>query len=122
MKLNKLAGATEDILNMDAGLLARRLTSNAASNPQLRQILKNIDTALKGKTFVNLENLQDVYNVFDKYYDIAAKTGFKGQIKSAIDSSGGIIDRAFGALKEVAGETPAVRQKAIDDLLKSLLD
>lgn len=118
----------EDLLEMSAGNLARRLTSNAKSNPELRQILRNIDNILKegtkkGETLLNLENLQDVYNVLDKYYDIAPKTGFKGQIKSAISSPtiSGKINEAIGAVAELAGETPAVRQKAIEKLLEELL-
>jgi len=40
MRLNKLAGASDDLLNMKAGLIARRLTSNAVSNPEIRFLLK----------------------------------------------------------------------------------
>lgn len=118
----------DDLLEMSAGNLARRLTSNAKSNPELRQILRNIDNILKegskkGETLLNLENLQDIYNVLDKYYDIAPKTGFKGQIKSAIGSPtiSGKVNEAIGAVAELAGETPAVRQKAIEKLLEELL-
>jgi hypothetical protein len=118
----KGVGIDEDILDMSAGLLARRLTSLAPSNPQLRQILRNIDTILKTDGSSNLENLQNVYNILDKYYDIAAKTGFQGQIKSAIEkSSGGALGRIVGVVEKYAGETPAVRQKAIEDLLEEIL-
>ena len=33
----------EDILDMSAGLLARRLTSNSASNPKIRLLLRQLD-------------------------------------------------------------------------------
>lgn len=121
--LKGVSGADEDIRNMSAGLLARRLTSNAPSNPQVRAILRSLDDALKnsGQTFTSIENLQDVYNILDRYYDIAAKTGFKGQIEGAIKPSGGFIDRALGAVSELTGQTPAVRQKALEKLLQDIL-
>lgn len=122
--MKNVAGADEDILDMSAGLLARRLTSNAASNPQLRSILRALDeaTAKAGKTELSVETLQDFYNILDKYYDIAAKTGFKGQIKSAVEGSGGIVNRVIQKIQGLAGETPAVRQKALEDLLNEILE
>lgn len=119
-KMLKSSGIVdEDILDMAAGLLARRLTSNAPSNPQLRQILKNVSNLVGD---VDLENMQDIYNILDKYYDIAAKTGFQGQVKSAVEKSGsGLVDRISGAVQSLAGETPAVRTKAIEDLFDEIL-
>lgn len=122
-----VSGADEDILDMASGLLARRLTSYAPSNPQIRNILRSIDNALKaakvkGETLVNTENLQDIYNVLDRYYDITAKTSYKGQTRAAIESvPGSLTETAFRGLKSVAGETPAVRQKALEQLLDSIL-
>lgn len=75
--MKSLPDATEDILDMKAGLLARRLTSNAQSNPQIRQMLRNLDKATGGKTADSVEAMQDLYNILDKYYNIAGKTGFK---------------------------------------------
>lgn len=117
-----VAGADEDILDMSAGLLARRITSNAPSNPQLRNILRSLDEAIPGgATEMSVETLQDFYNILDKYYDIAAKTGFKGQIKSAIESPSGISSKIVQKVGELTGETPAVRQKAIEDILNEIL-
>lgn len=110
----------EDILNMSAGLLARRLTSNSISQGQIKAVLNSIDTALAnaGKTGVNVEKLQELYNIFNTYYEISSKTGFQGQIKGAEIS----VNQAVGtAIKEVAGETQAVRQKALENLLKEVL-
>lgn len=111
----------EDVLNLSAGLLARRLTSNAASNPQIRMVLKALDdaTKVKGKSLTESQDLIDAYNVISKYYDVAPKTGFKGQIESAIPQ-GGVGEAVIGAAKQVAGKTPAVRQKALNDLLEEL--
>jgi hypothetical protein len=110
--------ATDDVLDLSAGLLARRLTSNAASNPRIREALRMLDSATtaKGTAKLSTENLMDLYNVLGKYYDIAAKTGFKGQIESVA----GPLETAMSAIKGVAGSTPAVRQKALENLLKEL--
>lgn len=116
-------GADEDILNLKAGNLARRLTSNVQSRAELKTILRDMDNALKtkGKTLVNLETLQDLYNVLDKYYDIAPKTGFKGQIKAGIESVDSLQGAILQKVKGFAGETPAVRQKALENLLDDIL-
>jgi hypothetical protein len=123
-KIMRATGADDDILDMSAGLLARRLTSNASSNPQLRQILRNIDEVLtsKGLATSNVEGLQDIFNILNKYYDISAPTGFQGQIKSAIPkSSGDLMSRAYDAATALTKETPAVRKKALEDFLDDLL-
>lgn len=121
--MKSIPGAEEDVLDMSAGLLARRLTSNAPSNPQIRNILKAMDEAAgaTGKSQISTEVLQDFYNILDKYYDIAGKTGFKGQIKSAIEGTGGVANRIAREVSSLAGETPAVRQKALEDILKEIL-
>src|SRR3990167_865580 len=81
-KMMKVAGEADDVLDMSAGLLARRLTSLAQSNPQIKAILNAMDNATKkaGKTRLSVESLQDFYNVLEKYYPgIVQKTGFQGQ-------------------------------------------
>ena len=114
--------ATEDVLDMQAGLLARRLTSHAVSNPKVRAILRAMDeaTITKGKSQVSVENLQDFYNILNKYYDIAGKTSFQGQTKLGIEKAQGVGELVIGKARELAGETPAVRQKAFEDMLEEL--
>lgn len=117
-KFMRSAGyADEDILNMSAGLLARRLTSNAVSNPQIKNILRAMDkVAVKGKTLPNVEMLQTLYNLLDKYYDIAGKTTLQGQTSSAIGKSG-IKDFISQSVSDMAGRTPAVQRKALEEAL-----
>jgi hypothetical protein len=118
--MKNVAGADEDILDMSAGLLARRLTSNAGSNPQLRQILRNLDNAtkVKGKTSLNIENLQDFYNVLEKYYpEITSKTSLKGQVEGAIESVGGIGDLAVKVGEKIIGRSDAVKRKVLRDAI-----
>lgn len=112
--------ASEDILEMNAGLLARRLTSNAQSGVQVKEILRSLDQALKGSYGVSTEKLQDFYNLLSRYYDISSPTGFKGQIEGAIKNSDTIFGKATEVLSEVTGVTPEVRQQAIENLFKDI--
>lgn len=121
-KYIKDTGASEDILDMSGGLLARRLTSLAKSNPEIRSVLRSMDEALatKGKTLLNLEKLQDFYNILERYYDVAPKTGFQSQVRSGVEKATGFMDAVTKPIKEFAGETPAVRQKALEGLLQDI--
>lgn len=112
--------STDDILNMSAGLLARRITSAAASNPQVRQLLKKLDDAVPGGTTKeSVTQLQDLYNILNKYYDIAPKTGFQNLVKEGVGASDTLTGMAKETIKNVAGRSNAVRQKALEDLLDS---
>ena len=119
----KYPDATEDILEMNAGLLARRLTSTSISQGEIRNILGALDkaTKAKGTLLETTENLQKLYNILGKYYDIAPKTGFQGQTKAALEGSTGAFSYIAGKAKALGGETTAVRQKAIDSVLKDAL-
>jgi len=123
--MKAIPGATEDILDMNAGLLARRITSTSMSQGQIEMILKAMDsaTAVKGTLNETTKGLQDLYNVLGKYYDIAPKTGFQGQIKAGMESSNifYIMDSIRNAVKSVVGKTTAVRQKAIEDAIADAL-
>lgn len=114
--------ADEDILEMQAGLLAQRLTSLSQSNPQLRMILAAMDEAMPGgSTKVSLEAMQDFYNILNKYYDIQPRTGFEGKVTSGVERATGLGEMVTGKLKEFAGETPAVRRQALEGMLEELL-
>jgi len=117
-----LEGADEDILEMSAGLLARRLASNSATNPRLQLILRNLDNAtkVKGKSSLQTKELIDFYNILEKYYDIAPKAGFQGQITAGIEKAGNLQGVIMDKLKDVAGRSNPVRQKALEDLLEEL--
>lgn len=121
--MKSVPGVTEDILDMNAGLLARRLTSTSLSQGQVRTILNAMDnvTKIKGTTAKTTQALQDLYNILGKYYDIAPKTGFQGQVKAGVESASGIKELVTNAVRGVAGETTAVRQKALEEVLKEVL-
>lgn len=122
--LRNTDGLDEDLLSQKAGTLARRLTSNAASRTDLKQILRNLDAATEvpGKTQISLESLQDAYNILGKYYDVAAKTGLRGQVRSGIEDATGVRDALMKAVGDVAGKTDAVRQAAFEKALREALE
>ena len=88
---------------------------------QLRAKFQTALNATKGQSRISVENLQDFYNILNKYYDIAGKTSFQGQIKLAGEGGTNILDIAGKALKATAGQTPAVRQKALERILEEAL-
>lgn len=108
----------EDILDMNAGLLARRLTSTSMSQGEIRRILDAMDET--GALRESTEASQKLYNILGKYYDIAPKTGFQNQVRAGIESAGGVSEAIMSTVKGLAGETPAVRQKALEDLLNEI--
>ena len=59
--------------------------------------------------------MQNMYNILNKYYDIAPRTGFQNLTKEGVSASPlGMIKET---LTDVAGKSNAVRQKALEDLL-----
>lgn len=106
--------------NLSAGILARRITSTAPSNAQIRALLRSLDKAGRAKSnvFEQSEQLQDLYNLLNKYYDIAPKTGYQALTKEA--TSRGVIDAISETTAEIAGKTEATRRKAIEDLLNEI--
>lgn len=111
----------ENIANLSAGLIARRLTSASQSNPTVRSVLKALDNATKitGKSRISTETLQDVYNILNKYYDIAPKTGFQNLVKEGVSNTG-VIGKVSEAVGSLVGKTNAVRQKALENLLNDI--
>lgn len=121
--LKNADGLDTDLLSEKAGIIARRITSAAASNPEIKQVLRNLDsfTSTGGKTLGKIENLQDLYNVLNKYYDIAPKTGFQNLVKEGTAEATGLYDEVASKIKGFAGATNATRQKALEDYLGELL-
>lgn len=118
-------GAAEDVLDAKAGLLARRLTSNVASAPELRRILDEIGSQLAKRgqdvSDVDLNKLQDFYNALNRYYDITKDTTFEGLIKSGVNatdlSKSGLIQKGVDAVFKNTYVTRDTQQAAIKELL-----
>lgn len=123
-KLKTLDPNVEDLSdsNLSAGILARRITSTASSNPEIRKLLKTLDSVgtTKGSSFEKTMQLQDMYNILNKYYDIAPKTGFQNLVKEGVAGGDSIVGMLKETAKNVAGKSNAVRQKALEDLLDEL--
>lgn len=113
------SGMDEDVLNMKASNLARRLTSKASTKADVEYVLKLLDDAVpeKGVSFVSTRELQNFYNLLDKYYDIAGDTSFQGQITRGVEKIPGVMDVITEAAGKAVGRTSAVQRKALDDLL-----
>lgn len=119
-----VAGADVDILDEAAGKLARRLTSNAPSAPEIRQLIRDTEKILseKGVKFdVSVDSMQNFLNMLNRYYDIAAETGLAGQVKLGIGeiptTMTGLITTGIKKAAEPFLQTKAVQQKAFEDLL-----
>lgn len=112
----------EDILNLKAGTIMRRLTSNAPSGADIKSALNEIDllSQRKGMTRTSVEHMQDTMNILAKYYDIAAKTGFQNLVKEGVDS--GITNKIISPITDLAGKTNATRKKAFEKALDELLN
>jgi len=122
-KIRATPESPEDILDMNAGILARRITSTAMSRGDIESAIKALDKVTKTKSNVweKTKALQDSYNVLRKYYDIDPKTSFIGLTKSAVEEGGGISGALIGGAKKLVGQTPAVRQAALEKLLNEIL-
>lgn len=118
----KTIGADEDIMDMSAGLFARRLTSYAKSNPEFRMLLREMDSVSKklGISEASTEAMQDFYNILDKYYDIAGGTSFQGQIQRGVEKVGGVKGFFTKTAGELIGQTDAVKRKAFDDMMNEV--
>lgn len=119
--------ADEDILDIQAGNLARRLTSNAQSNAELRQLLRDVSTELSKrgiKETIDPVKAQEFYNLLSKYYNIAAPTGFAGQTNLGINMATGrgvlgkIAEETLGRLRKTEQST----QKMLEDFINKLDD
>lgn len=108
--------------NLQAGIVARRITSTASTNADIRALLKKLDSVgrTKGSSFDKTMQLQDMYNILNKYYDIAPKTGFQSLSKGDFGGADSIVGTIKGTLKDVAGQSNVVRQKALENLLQEL--
>jgi hypothetical protein len=121
--LKSNTGLDEDLLSLKAGGLMRRLTSNAQSKAELKQILRNLDkaTKTKGKIATSTEQLVELFSILEKYYpEIIGKNTFRGQITGAIEDVKGFSEMAIGAAKKLGGQTDAVKRKAFEEALKDI--
>ena len=113
---------TEADMDLAGGLLSRRVTSLAASNPQIRTLLKAVGEATGNKALMEeIMNTQDFYNILNRYYDIAPETGFQKLSQNAAANADSMFSATVQGVKNLAGKTDAVRQKALEKFLEELI-
>lgn len=120
-KILKADNVSEDLLEMKAGALARRLTSNAPSRAEIQTALTELDNLVPRKSRISVAELQNLYNVMDKYIDLAPSTGFRSEVAKGVGSASDVGSALYTGAKNLTGETPAVRRKALEDLLDNVL-
>lgn len=112
-----------NFLDIKASNLARRITSHASSNADIRQVLRNMQNVLLSrgiKPNSNIETLQNFYNSLQKYYDITRGSAFASQIEvgtSKALSKSGLIEAGINLVSKDLKVTPATQRKAIELLL-----
>lgn len=115
-------GITEAEMDLTSGLLSRRLTSLASSNPQIRALLNEVGQATGNPELRDtIMKSQDLYNILNRYYDIAPQTGYQKLTETA-QAGSSAYEAIAGAVKNLAGKTDIVRQKALEDFLNELLN
>lgn len=122
----KADGAPEDIFNLKAAIIGRRVTSNAPSGQDVRAYLRALDEVITkngGKVPVSTEKMQQAYNIFNRYLDIAPETGLQGQVQAAIGNKlpGSKTELLMKAIESTTGKTPEVRQEAFDKAMREIL-
>jgi hypothetical protein len=117
-----LEDAGADILDERAGVLLRRLTSNAPSGQNLRMAIEDLDAILTGAgkaSGVDLRKLQDFSNLIDELYpEVVKKTGLAGQVGLGVKmGGGGITERAIDFVSDLAQASPEYKRKVLKELL-----
>ena len=108
---------------MKAGLIGRRLTSNAPSNPDIRNILRSLDdaTVKLGGTEASVADLQDFYNILTRYYDIKGQTALAGQVGLGVEQAKGIKEVIAQSVRETVGVSDDVKRQLLEDAILEAL-
>jgi hypothetical protein len=126
LKLSDETKVPTDFLENEAGLLARRLTSNAPSNPRIGALLDQIEKRLgeEGIKFdTRLPRVQQMYNMLNRYFpEITTETSLQGQVRNANipTSKSGVANAILDRTVKDFGTSPSVRKKYLKDLINSL--
>lgn len=115
---------SQDIFNLKAGVLLRRLTSNAKSGQDIAGIIRDLETVLEGKGIkfdTSLLKVQEFINLLNRYYDVAGDTSLQGILRSTDIPSGGkdLISKVINEITEISKATPETGREAIKNLLRA---
>lgn len=105
-----------DILEISAGNLARRITSNAQSRAEIYDLFKKLGVG------DDVKDMQEALNVFSKYLDIENRTSLGGIIESQTPTRvpSSPLEVVGEGLRQVGGRTDEVTQQALDELMQQL--
>ena len=125
LKLADEANVPVNFLEEEAGIIARRLTSNAPSNPKIGALIDQIEKRLgeEGIKFdTRMSRVQQMYNMVNRHFpEITAETSIKGQVGNNLPTSkSDVVNKAIGAVTKDLSMSPAVRKQYLKDLIKSL--
>lgn len=120
-RILKADNVAEDLLEMKAGALARRLTSNAPSRAEIQTALSELDKLVPRKSRISVAELQNLYNIMDNYFGLSPSTSLRGEVAKGVGSASDVGSALYTGAKNLTGETPAVRRKALEDLLDNVL-
>jgi hypothetical protein len=123
----KLKDMGEDVLAERGASLLRNLSSRNVNAAQIRGVLQQVDDALKAfgyESDISLKQVEDFYDTLQRTFDITLAQSLAGQLRvgDIPMSAKGIVDKTLGAVVEKAGITSAVKQKALRDLLESIIE
>ena len=134
LKMKSEGVKNKSILYLKGGNLARRITSNYQSGPDVLSLINELRDTLTSKGIdpgLHPEDAQLIYNLIGNYYNLEGGTTFKGLGNPtqgpSVEIPSGITDAAWKTLKagvkEMAGNmtyTPDVQRKFLTDLIRSL--
>ncbi len=126
LKLADETNVPKDLLDQEAGIIARRLTSNAPSNPRIGALIDQIEKRLgeEGIKFdTRLGRVQEMYNMANRFFpEITPGTSLQGQVRNANIplSRADAVNKAIGAVTKDLGVTSAVRKQHFKDFIESL--
>lgn len=123
--------------NLRVAEIAQRVLGNASARPQevIDALTKLADKAGKGKLSKDITDAIRFSDLIEEFYGLqqtrslggqvarGTKAGVEGATNSAIEgaANGGITGMIGGAVKGVLGKTTVEQQKALDELLFSLM-
>lgn len=117
-----LGNAPEDLLNARGAQLARRLTSNMKSAPEFENLFREAEKVLGkyGKKYdTSVQNLQDVMNAIERYFDVSKDTGFAGQVNLGTQDVGkGLTGMLLEKGKQAVGLTPEAARDAFKKMFE----
>lgn len=126
-----VTGSSDDVMELRAAELSRRLTGNASA--QMKGLLEKMEGLSRKYGYagdVSPIQMQEIYNIVDEYFDVARSTSLRGESAKAIKDSipSGLSDavgKLFENISQVTGidisANDATTRRAFVNLIEELL-